>query len=245
MRPKVHRLARKLATVVRGDRFRCTAQYDQPVQLFADLLARLRAVGIDAQTLSGVLIDDSQNSKPSPVRQSLAHKVHAPALVRKSGFWKHDSHLCGALRPLLRPHLQCFFPIRRVNAFGIYAPTFSPQHHRQSSITVADPRAGQIPQPHTQFALRIATALVAIGPTRDAHQPASSVFTQLIRLSYLAHQLATLDGLQAFFESTSCKMCLSNVRSATIPFSLRFSSRSCRSSRSSCNRRPAYRRLQL
>ena len=63
MRPKVHGLARKLATVVRGDRFLCTAQGDQPVQLFADLLARLRAVGIRTQTLSGVLIDDRQNSK--------------------------------------------------------------------------------------------------------------------------------------------------------------------------------------
>jgi hypothetical protein len=36
-----------------------------------------------------------------------------------------------------------------VNAFCIYAPTFSPQHHRQPSITVPDPRAGQIPQPDT------------------------------------------------------------------------------------------------
>src|SRR6266481_3625107 len=221
MRPEVHRLARKLTAVVRGDRFRCTAQCYQPVQLFCDLLARRRAVGMHAQTLSGVLIDDRQNSKPSSVRQPLAHKVHAPTLVRKSGFWKPDSHLRGTLDSLLRPHLQCFFPIQPVNAFGVYAPTFSPQQHRQSSITVPNP------------------------PTRDAHEPASSLFTQLIRLSYLTHQLAPLRGLQAFFESTSCKMCLSNVRSATIPFSLRFSSRNCRSSRNSCNPSPAYRRFQL
>src|ERR1700682_1749228 len=107
MRPKVHRLARKLATVVRGDRFWCTAECDQPVQMFCDLLARLRAVGIRAQTLSGVLIHDRQNPKPSSVRQSLTHKVHAPTLVRKSGFWKPDPHLRGPLDPLLRPYLQC------------------------------------------------------------------------------------------------------------------------------------------
>ena len=48
---------------------------------------------------------------------------------------------------MFRPYLQCFFSVQPVNAFGIYAPTFSPQQHRQSSITVPDPRAGQIPQP--------------------------------------------------------------------------------------------------
>jgi len=42
---------------------------------------------------------------------------------------------------------------------------------------------------------------------------------------------------------TSCRMCLSNVRSATMPFSLRFSSRSCRSSRTSFNPNPPYRRF--
>jgi hypothetical protein len=99
---------------------------------------------LHAQTLSRVLIDYRQNSKPSSVRQPFAHKVHAPTLVRKG-----DPYLRGTLDPLLRPHLQCFFSIEPVNAFCIYAPTFSPQHHRQPSITVPDPRAGQIPQPDT------------------------------------------------------------------------------------------------
>src|ERR1700686_2829891 len=123
MRPEFHRLARKLTAVVRGDRLRCTAECYQPVQMFCDLLARLRAVGMHAQTLSGVLIDDRQNSKTSSVRQPLAHKVPAPTLGAR-------------------------FPIQTVNAFGVYAPTFSPQQHRQSSITVPNPRAGQIPQPN-------------------------------------------------------------------------------------------------
>src|ERR1700692_3430368 len=149
MRPEFHRLARKLTAVVRGDRLRCTAECYQPVQLFCDLLARLRAVGMHAQTLSRVLIDYRQNSKPSSVRQPFAHKVHAPTLVRKSGFWKGDPHLRGTLDPLPRPHLQFFFSIEPVNAFGIYAPSFSPQHYRQPSITVPDPRPGQIPQPDT------------------------------------------------------------------------------------------------
>jgi hypothetical protein len=150
-----------------------------------------------AQTPSGGLIDDRQNSKPSSVRQSLTHKVHAPTLVRKSGFGKRDSHLGGTFA-LLRPHRQRLFPILPVNAFCIYSPTFSPQYHRQSSISVADPRAGQIPQPDAKLGLGSATALVTIQPTRDAHQPASAVCTQLIRLSYFAHQLPTLGAGHTF-----------------------------------------------
>src|ERR1019366_565484 len=93
MRPAVHRPAREFGNVVRSDRFWCSAKFYQPVQLFCDLLARLRALGIRAQTFPGVLVQYRQNSKPSPVRQSLTHKVHAPTLVRKSSFWKRDSHL--------------------------------------------------------------------------------------------------------------------------------------------------------
>ena len=119
-------------------------------------------------------------------------------------------------------------------------PTFSPQQHRQSAITIADSRTSQIPQPHTQLALAIAPALIPIRPTRDSDQPASAQFVQLIRLSYFAHQFAALGGLQAFFESTSCRMCLSNVRSATIPFSLRFSSSNSRSRLSSLTPIPPF-----
>jgi hypothetical protein len=133
---------------------------------------------------------------------------------------------------------------RRASTGSRKTSTFK-HSHRQSPISASDSRGRQIPHPDAQFGLRISTALVTIRPTRVAHQPASLVLTQLIRVAYWAHQLATLGGLQAFFESTSCKMWLSNVRSATIPFRFRFSSRSCRSSRSSFNPSPAYRRPHL
>src|SRR6516162_1994831 len=100
---------------------------------------RLRAVGIGAQTLSGVLIDHRQNPEPSPVHQAVTHKVHAPALVRKTSFWKRYARLGRSFASLLRSHLQPFLSIKTVHTLGIYAPTFSPQQHRQSSITVPDP----------------------------------------------------------------------------------------------------------
>jgi hypothetical protein len=83
--------------------------------VFCDLLACLRAVGIRTQTFPGVLVQYRQNSEASSVRQSLTHKVHAPALVRKSGLWKRDPHLRRALDPLLRPYLQRFLSVEPVN----------------------------------------------------------------------------------------------------------------------------------
>src|SRR6476646_5504925 len=53
-------------------------------------------------------------------------------------------------------------------------------------------------------------------------------------------QLPPARGLQGFFRSTSCNMCLSRVRSATNPFNRRFSSSSCLSHLSSLTPIPAY-----
>lgn len=43
---------------------------------------------------------------------------------------------------------------------------------------------------------------------------------------YPGRQLTPLDSLQRFFRMTSCRICLSNVRSATIRFNRAFSSSS-------------------
>src|SRR6185437_6368545 len=143
-----------------------------------------------------------------------------------------------ALLPFCRVHSQAFFAINPVHALGVYLPAFMSQHHRQPSGTVTRPVAGQLAQALPKFALRIATALILVDPARDAHQPTSAAFIQLVRLADAAHHVPPRGGLQAFFDNTCCKMCLSRVRSATSAFSLRFSSRNWRSSRSSLNPTP-------
>src|ERR1700756_277140 len=122
---------------------------------------------MSAQAFARVLIDDRQNAKPSPVHQPVTYKGHAPPLIRVVRFREADSRLGGSLGPLLDPQLQPFFPVESVNTLSIYMPTFSPQQHRQSPISIADSRGRQIPQPHPQLALRIAPASTAIRPTRD------------------------------------------------------------------------------
>src|SRR5688500_18092902 len=60
-----------------------------------------------------------------------------------------------------------------------------------------------------------------------------------------SRQLPALAGLQSFFLSTSCSICLSSVRSATIRFNWAFSSSSCRKRRNSTGPSPLYFFFQL
>src|SRR5258705_8604340 len=61
----------------------------------------------------------------------------------------------------------------------------------------------------------------------------------------LHHQHPFLSRPQNFFLTTSCRMCLSKVRSATSCFSFRFSSSKSRNRRSSLTPIPPYFRFQL
>lgn len=73
----------------------------------------------------------------------------------------------------------------------------------KATFEKASPRHGPIgiewaserSKAHPQFVLRIPSALIAIRPTRDSHQPASAQFVQLIRLPYFAHQFPAFRGL--------------------------------------------------
>jgi hypothetical protein len=114
-----------------------------------------------------------------------------------------------------------------------------------TTIAVTSSRAGQLPQPHSQIGLAVPPASITIRPARDPDQFAGSFLTDSIRLPHTRHQLPACRRLQAFFDSTSCKMCLSRLRSATKVFSFPFSSRNCRNSRSSFNPNPAKRFFQL
>jgi hypothetical protein len=138
---------------------------------------------------------------------------------------QRDPRVSGAFGALHGTHLQPLVAIQAIHPLGVYPPAFAPQQHRQPPVSVSDSGPGQLPQPHPQLGLGIAPALIPIDPARDADQPARALLAQLVALANLAHQLAPRHGLQAFFDSTSCSMCLSSVRSATSVFSFRFSSR--------------------
>src|SRR5262249_37106983 len=177
--------------------------------------------------------------EPPAVGETIAHKIHAPTLIHAGCARQRNARLRRSFGSFHGSNLERFLAVKPVHSLGVYLPAFPSQHHRQPTISVACPCPGQFPQSHAQLSLLIAAAFVSVRPTSDSDQPAGALFTELMRLAYFTHQFPARRGLQAFFESTSCKMCLSSVRSATSVFSFRFSSRCWRSSRNSFRPSPA------
>ena len=131
------------------------------------------------------------------------------------------------LLPSLDAHFESLFAIEPVDAFRVHLPTLAPEKNRQPAIAIAWTRQGELSKTHPKRCLVWGLALVSMGtpgPAGDAHR-VSLTHTQL-RLKGV--NLPTpLGWPQSFFRSTSWRICLSSVRSATKLFSRRFSSSSC------------------
>src|SRR4029077_13295772 len=134
-----------------------------------------------------------------------------------------------------------FLRVQPVNAFRIHLPTFSSQPHRQTPGGIAHGRRRHLAQTPPQHFIEPPNFL-PIQPARPSqpHQSGYSTLPDLIRLLGPLPQLPPQPGLYSFFDTISCRICLSRLRSATSRFNRPFSSRSCRSSRSSLTPNPAY-----
>jgi transposase len=88
--------------------------------------------------------------------------------------------------------------------------------------------------------LPIRNALVTHRRTPDTDHFAGSPLAELVSDLQPLHQSPLADGLQNFFESTSCSIFLSRLRSASSCLSFWFSSSSCFNRRTSATPRPAY-----
>src|SRR5690242_8865303 len=110
---------------------------------------------------------------------------------------------------------------------------------------VAHPRLGNLfhPLPHRPIVAWLVQ--VTIDRALQKYSRASAPLRDPILRQQHTRQLPPLAGLQSFFLSTSCSICLSSVRSATIRFNCAFSSSSCRNRRSSTGFRPPYFFFQL
>src|SRR5215471_7801375 len=95
-------------------------------------------------------------------------------------------------------------------------------------------RARQLPQPHSHATVISPVRDVAKCRPTHADDVARSPLADLgMLLQHLFGPLPPHSGPQGFFASTSCKICLSSVKSATTCFNRRFSSSSCFTFRSS------------
>jgi len=129
MSPSIHCLPREFATVIGGNGFRYTTQGGETLHVPHYFFACLGAIRIDTQALPRVLIDYRQDAEPTTVRQSIAHKIHTPALIRPRRLRQWDARVRGSFPSLLHSHLQTFFAIQAVDSLGIHPPTFPSQQH--------------------------------------------------------------------------------------------------------------------
>jgi len=180
-------------------------------------------------------------SNPShPPPPSWRAKIHAPALVRSrcnaAGNWPSARHLPA----LLGPHDQPFVPVQPVDSLRVHVPAFASQQHGQAPIAVAHMHSRQLSQTMPQHFIEYLPALVPQRPDRQLHNPRRVPLADSIGLLRPARQLPTRTRPYSFFETISCRICRSKLRSATSRFSRPTSSRNCRSSRNSLTPTPVY-----
>src|ERR1700757_112665 len=174
------------------------------------------------------------------------HKVHRPDLIR--------SHRRPAVFPQLGldptlgrlvTQLQAHLAIQAADALDVHPPAFTPQQHVNTPIAIAHTNSRNLLDPFTQLSLPGSTGAVVVGRSFDRQRTASASNAHPPGRPYVIHHLPLSDRLQNFRRITSCNIALSSDRSATIFFSLPFSSSSWRSRFISDGIKPAYFLRQL
>src|SRR5450631_2008454 len=192
------------------------------------------------QALTRELIDYRQNAEPPSVRQPLGDEIHAPALVGTRRPALRDALPLRTFSAPLCSHDQALFGIQTIDPLRVHFPALPLQQNRKTPVSVTHPAPSQFTQTHPQRFLRIPMMFITQSRPVDWNQPRHAPLTELVRLFGPFRQLPAHARLQSFFATISCRMWRSRLRSATSRFSLPFSSRSWRSSRSSLSPRPAY-----
>jgi len=233
VRPGLHHLPSKLTAVVHGDRRGLATLPNCHIQGLCHVAPVQPGLSTDGYALPRELVDHRQNSELLPVFQSGCYEVHAPPLIGGLGMFHNERAPSRDLLPQLGPNHQTLLFVDPVGAFRVHHPALTSQQYRQAPGAKTNTRRRQLLQAHSQGKLGIPPMLVAQAWPANAHQTSGLPFAVVKTLTDPGHQRTPHCVLQTFFESTSCRMCLSRLRSATGRFNRLFSSRSCLSFRNS------------
>src|SRR6056297_3924831 len=127
-----------------------------------------------------------------------------------------------------------------MNPLVVDRPALPTQQHVDALVTVPNTHLGELLDPAPQRVLGRAPGLVPLHRPRLTDNEASSPLADPVVTAQVEHCFATLRRLHHFFFAMSVNIALSRLRSATIFFSLAFSSRNCLSSRAWPGSRPPY-----
>jgi hypothetical protein len=137
---------------------------------------------------------------------------------------EHDPQRDDPFPPLLRPNLQPFFLVQPIEQAVVDLPSLPPPQHVQSPLAVAHPDRREFPKTQPDGSRIPPATPIPICPPVKPFDLACLSFANLVRSDQMPGEPAPGRRLQTFFDSMSCNIFLSSLRSATIPFSLRFSS---------------------
>ena len=170
-----------------------------------------------------------RNDRPS-ANLSLTKSILQRWFGREADAIRHTAESSRHLPSLLGAHNQFVLSIQPVDALCIHMPAFPPQQHGQAPIAVAHiacppVRASDAAELHRTLSGSCTRSV----PDRQLHDPRRVSFTDSIGLLRPARQLPTR-GLTGFYDTISCRICRSRLKSATNRFGRPISSRNCRSS---------------
>src|SRR5262249_9832487 len=116
--------------------------------------------------------------------------------------------------------------IQAVDPFRVHSPTFTAQQHMNAPIAVAHAGGRNLLDPFGQLSLPGSTRAVVGGRSLNRQNTASTANAYPPARAHMIHHLTLPSRLQNFRRMTSCNIALSSDKSATIFFSLPFSSSS-------------------
>src|SRR6267154_1864219 len=192
-----------------------------------------RGVGHQRQTLAGAVVVHLQDPEPAPVGELVGDEVETPALVGDRGCLYRPPRSHGPLAPAALANHQPLLAIQTLNALFVGRMALAPQQHMQPPIAEPPPLLGQGLQPLAKFAVIRPPGLVAHAGPIAVNHPARPPLAHLIGLLQISRSLPMRGGRHHFFPSRSFNATLSSMASASIRFSLAFSSSSAFNRRAS------------
>ncbi len=141
--------------------------------------------------------------------------------------------------------LEVHLLVKAIDSFRIDRPSVTSEQDMNTAIAVAHPCLADVPDLQLQLGLLAAPGLVDIQRPIDLQHRTCAPDRDLPVRRDRVDKLALAGRPQSFFDSTSWSMALSSDRSATIRFSLAFSSSSWRRRFISDGISPAYFLRQL
>ena len=244
--PKIKVSRDELAAVIDANGRRISDLPVDPLQCLNDILALVTEAGINRRREARVSVDDRQNPDLATSGQLVMNEIHRPNMVGMARLRAVSPQL--RLDPALGnfvAELEVHLLVKAIDSLRVHGPAFTLDKNMHTPVAAAYPRLADILDLQLQLGLLATPGLVDIVRAVDFQHRACTPDRNLpVRLDRV-DKLALAGRPQSFFESTSCSMALSRDRSATIRFSLAFSSSSCRSRFISEGIKPAYFLRQL